>query len=240
MSDSSTDAADGGSEFDAYSEDYEDALARGVRLSGEDSTFFARGRVAWLARCLSKVGVTPRTVLDFGCGTGSTTPFLLNLAGSERLVGTDDSRSLLAVAARDYSSKHARFVAVDELVAAHVDLAYCNGVFHHIEPELRPRAVEHVARALRPGGLFAFWENNPWNPGTRMVMSRIPFDRDATMLSAPQARRLLRSSGFEILRTDFAFVFPSPLRAFRPLEPLLAPLPLGAQYMVLALKPSGE
>ena len=83
------------------------------------------------------------------------------------------------------------------------DLAYSNGVFHHIPVGERAGAVTFVRRALRPGGLFALWENNPWNPGTRYVMSRIPFDRDAITLSMLEASRLLRAGGFEVLRTDF-------------------------------------
>jgi hypothetical protein len=35
-------------------------------------------------------------------------------------------------------------------------------------------------------------ENNPWNPGTRYVMSRIPFDRDAIPLTPSAARHLLK------------------------------------------------
>jgi hypothetical protein len=38
------------------------------------------------------------------------------------------------------------------------------------------------------------------------------------------------------MRTDFLFVFPHLLRALRPFERLLAPLPLGGQYLVLARK----
>jgi hypothetical protein len=48
---------------------------------------------------------------------------------------------------------------------------------------------------------------------------------------------LLRSCGFEILRTQFLFVFPRALAKLRPLEPALARFPLGAQYLVLAKKP---
>jgi hypothetical protein len=84
--------------------------------------------------------------------------------------------------------------------------------------------------------VFAVFENNPWNPGTRLVMRRIPFDRDAETLSPPAGRRLLRSAGFEVLRTDFVFFFPRALHILRPLERRLARLPLGAQYLVLARK----
>ena len=94
-----------------------------------------------------------------------------------------------------------------------------------------------VFRRLRPGGLFALWENNPWNPGTRYVMSRIPFDRDAVPLAPPEARRLVRACGFEVLRTDFLFLFPRALRLMRPLEARLSRLPLGAQYQVLCRRP---
>jgi hypothetical protein len=87
-----------------------------------------------------------------------------------------------------------------------------------------------------PGGMFALWENNPWNPGTRYIMSRVPFDKDAITMTPPETRRLLRNAGFEIVRTDFLFLFPHLLRALRPLERVLAPLPLGGQYLVLARK----
>ena len=67
-------------------------------------------------------------------------------------------------------------------------LVYCNGVFHHVPPAQRPAVVRLVRDSLEPGGLFALWDNNPWNPGARLVMRRIPFDRGAVMLSAREAR----------------------------------------------------
>jgi len=74
------------------------------------------------------------------------------------------------------------------------------------------------------------------NPGTRYVMSHCVFDKDAVTLMPGETRQLLRDAGFEILRTDYAFVFPRFLKALRPLENLLTKLPLGAQYQVLARK----
>jgi SAM-dependent methyltransferase len=225
-------------EFDAYAEDYEGALEQGIRLSGEDSGYFAGSRVAWLGRRLAELGVTPGSVLDFGCGTGSTTPYLLGLPGAQRVLGADVSEGLLTLARRDHGSERARFAHPDAAPAGAADVAYCNGVFHHIPLAERAGAVASVVRALRPGGVFGFWENNPWNPGTRMVMRRIPFDRDAITLTPPEARRLLRAGGLEVIRTDFLFIFPSALARLRPLERRLARAPLGAQYMVLCRKPA--
>lgn len=221
-------------EFDSYAGDYEGALGQGVRLSGEDPSFFPRGRVAWLAGGLAELGVPSRSILDFGCGTGSATPFLLELPGAERLVGTDVSLASLEVARREHASERATFVAPEAAPRGEMHVAHVNGVFHHIPPDQRSAAVAQIRAALCPGGVLAFFENNPWNPGTRMVMRRIPFDRDAETLSAPVARRLLRGGGFDVLRTDFLFVFPRALSMLRPLEPRLARAPLGAQYLVLA------
>jgi SAM-dependent methyltransferase len=120
--------------------------------------------------------------------------------------------------------------------AGEIDLVFCNGVFHHIPLDQRGRAMRYIFDSLRPGGIFAFWENNPWNPGTRYVMSRIPFDRDAITLSPPAARRLARASGLEVMMTRFLFYFPKSLSWLRWMEPALATTPLGGQYVVLCGK----
>ncbi|MFY9557769.1 MAG: methyltransferase [Blastocatellia bacterium] len=225
-------------EFDGYAAHYDAALAQGISVSGEDKTYFARGRIAWLADCLRQIGVQPRSALDFGCGTGSATPFVLDLIGAESVVGVDVSPESLEAARREYSSTSARFLLFNEYRPdEQFDLAFCNGVFHHIPVDERANAVDCVYRSLRPGGFFALWENNPWNPGTRYVMSRIPFDRDAITLTPPETRSLLQAGGFEIARTSFLFIFPRVLSWLRGLEPLVSGMPFGAQYQVLCRKP---
>jgi len=224
--------------FDEYAESYDRALAEGLSVSGEDKTYFARGRMTWLARCLAGLQASPRRVLDFGCGTGSSVPLLLDLHGAVTVLGVDVSARSLSVARREVPSERARFATLREYQpAGDMDLAFCNGVFHHVPPAERPGAVDCVYRSLQPGGIFSFWENNPWNPGTRYVMSRIPFDRDAQTLTPPEARRMLRAGGLEILRTDFLFIFPRALKWLRFLEPGVARLPFGAQYQILARRP---
>jgi SAM-dependent methyltransferase len=221
--------------FDGYAACYDEALARGISVSGEAKEFFARGRLKWLARCLRQIPATPRRVLDFGCGTGSAVPLLCEILGAESAVGVDVSAQSVDVARRNHGSTRTEFVRLSEYSPrGEFDLVLCNGVFHHIPPAERAGAVRYVYQSLRPGGLFALWENNPWNPGTRYVMSRIPFDRDAIMVTPPEARTLLQQNGFGILRTDFQFIFPRALKWLRGLESRLARWPLGAQYQVLS------
>jgi SAM-dependent methyltransferase len=224
------------SEFDGFALQYDAALERGISVSGEDKDFFARGRVQRLTRTLQTLGVKPRRILDFGCGTGSAVPHLLTLADSVK--GVDVSRASLEVARKAFAQdRRVDFeVLGDFRDKTRFDLGFCNGVFHHIPPEERANALEIVHRALEPDGLFAFWENNPWNPGTRIVMNRIPFDRDAIPLSPPEACRLLKSCGFQILGLEFHFYFPRCLSALRGFEKMLRSVPLGAQYQILVKK----
>lgn len=227
-----------GSAFDEYSGSYEQALAQGIQVSGEDSSFFARGRLVWLASYIARHNLSTGSVLDYGCGTGNSLPMLRELLHASRVVGVDISAASIAMARQRFCEAQFELSTCDELPAASLfDWAFCNGVFHHIPVVQRQESARFVWHHLQPGGHFAFFENNPLNPGTRYVMSRIAFDHDAETLLPWAARGLLKSAGFKIVRTDFLFFFPRPLAWLRRLEPALSQLPLGAQYMVLAQKP---
>jgi SAM-dependent methyltransferase len=225
--------------FDEYAEDYDAALSRGLSVSGEDKDYFAQGRIAWLAQSLSNEP-KPASIMDFGCGTGSAFPYFFNLLRAQSVIGIDTSARSLEVASRNHAGRQSRFSLMDDyLPEGAIDLAFCNGVFHHIPVNERAAVADYIYRSLKPGGWFAMWENNPWNPGTRYVMSRCPFDKDAVTLTPNAARRLLRRGKFEVLRTDFLFIFPRALRWLRGIEPHISRWPFGAQYQILCRKPRG-
>jgi SAM-dependent methyltransferase len=224
--------------FDHYVDEYEDACQRGLSLSGESREYFAAQRVAHTARWLAQCGApAPGRVADFGCGLGHSAPHLRRHFPEAEVLGLDTSAGAIARARQLHGGgKNAFAVVTDHAPAQDRQLVYCNGVFHHIPPAERSDWAAYVHGLLAPGGHFALWENNPWNPGTRLVMRRIPFDRDAVPVPPPEARRLLAGAGFLIVGTRYRFYFPRCLRWLRCLEPPLARLPLGAQYCVLARK----
>lgn len=228
-----------GNQFDQFTGSYDHALAKGLSSTGENREFFANGRIRFLQICLGRLGFRPGSVMEFGCGTGFHLPLLREITGAKSVLGIDVSEKSIEVAKRSLGPSIANFARPsDYRPAGQVDLAFCNGVFHHIEPGERASAVEYIRDCIRPGGMFALWENNPWNPGTRLVMKRIPFDRDAITLTASEGRNLLKSAGLRILRIDYLFIFPHALRWLRPLEFPLSRLPLGGQYQILAQKPA--
>jgi len=177
--------------FDSYAHTYEHTLDRGLAISGETVTFFARERIAWLGTRLQKFGLVPRTVLDYGCGTGNSTSFFVDILGTTSVIGLDLSAKSLAVARLKNSRLPVQYRLIPEYAPNEaVDLVFCNGVFHHIPVGERAGALGYMSDCVRPDGVVALWENNPWNPGTRYIMRRIPFDRDAVPMTARQARAL--------------------------------------------------
>jgi SAM-dependent methyltransferase len=231
---------DSKSEFDRYAGSYEEALQSGLRVSGEDSDYFAKGRMEWLRYRIGCRNPSEelKSGMDFGCGTGNSICHLSNILGLTNIVGLDTSEESLHQARRRYSQSNFSFANPFAFrPSGDLDIVFCNGVFHHIPIEARPKAFEVIHSSLRQGGWFAFWENNPWNPGTRYVMSRIPFDRDAITLSIPNAKQLIVDNKFRVLSIDTRFYFPRAVKWMRPFERWLCKLPFGAQYLVLAQKP---
>ena len=220
------------------SQEYDAMLNQGLAISGESKAYFIDGRLRDIRKRL--VGQHPAVrILDFGCGIGDATAALLNhFPEAAEVVGTDLSSDALEFARKKHTSEKLKFIHLSELEHhCYFDLCYVNGVFHHIEPENRAEAIGKIFRSLRNGGILALCENNPFNPGTQIIMNRIPFDRAAKKIPYYSCKNLIRKAGFsQILDTRFLFYFPRFLGFMRPLESLLVHLPLGGQYYVLAQK----
>ena len=222
------------SEFDLHADNYDATLNQALSVTGEDKDYFAGRRVRWVSQCLARLGQRPSHILDYGCGIGDTSKLLETAFEAQGVVGVDISLRSLELAAERNGTTTCQFMSFSDYSRLEsIDLAYCNGVFHHIPVAMRSAAVEYIVSRLRPGGMFSFWENNPWNPATRYVMSQCVFDHDAVTIAPSQARELLRKHGFEIVQTDYCFFFPRFLKALRFLEARLSDFPLGGQYQVL-------
>jgi SAM-dependent methyltransferase len=103
-----------------------------------------------------------------------------------------------------------------------------------VESAKRKALGDEIRRVLRPGGLFGIFEHNPWNPATRIIVSRCPVDRNAELLTRGEAVRTLRRSGFQTVASRFFLYLPEPLFNLAPsVEGALGSLPLGGQYAVL-------
>ncbi len=222
--------------FDKYVEDYDNNLAQGLSLTGEDKSYFATGRVRWLARKLKDTDFTAHTIMDYGCGDGSTVPILSNTFHPDKIIGVDPSSRSIDLARQNYNEVNMTFTAPHTPPHERFDLIYTNGVLHHIAPNNRLSTVIHIYHSLHPGGMFALWENNPYNPATRIIMNRVNFDQGCIMLQPHSAKKILLDAGFSIVSTSYIFIFPRFLNALRFCEPFFSAIPLGGQYLILAKK----
>jgi SAM-dependent methyltransferase len=226
--------------FDAHALAYRAQCERGVELSGEPKSFFLRGRIDSLHQWWQSTGrPTPRFVIDYGCGIGDACPILASTFKGCQVLGVDPSADSVERAWRTHASSSVSFLPLSEFAGSEIgtaDLIHVNGVLHHVEPPDRAAFLSAIAELLAPKGVVALFENNPINPGTRWVMSRIPFDRDAVPVTAWKARRLLQAARLRDVDTRYLFYFPRFLKALRPLERHLLRLPMGAQYGVFAVR----
>lgn len=98
--------------------------------------------------------------------------------------------------------------------------------------------TKEIVRVLKPDGVFCLIEHNPFNPITRLIVSRTLVDANARLLTARTAKQLMRGAGLHVLQTRYFLYFPESLYrgTLASLENGLSWLPLGGQYGVFAQK----
>lgn len=224
--------------FDRLSLSYEGLLRDPIRdrFTGHESAFFHR-RKADLIRGFfrsQRQSASSLRCLDVGCGKGE----LLQLLRPDfkQVAGCDVSSGMM----KEISGIETR-VQNDPLQIpfgdAEFDLVTAVCVYHHVLPAARQTLTVEIQRVLRPGGIFCMIEHNPYNPVTRLIVSRTPVDADAILLPAAEARRLTAAAGLAPLEQDYFLYFPQTIyRYLGPLEALLSKVPLGGQYAVFSRK----
>jgi SAM-dependent methyltransferase len=219
-------------EFDRVGESYEAAVDEAISFAGQEHGFYLEvkaRRLVELAR--RRLGPGRPKALDVGCGPGL---FDRHVASAFELHGVDVSHAMVERAREtnpgvDYAvSEPGRLPHPD----GRCDLAFAVCVLHHVDRADRLPLVREAARVVRPGGLVAVFEQNPWNPLTRRVVRDCAFDEDVELLPRRELTRLLRAAGLEVVSAHYLLFFPWRGRLFEAAERLLAAVPLGAQYVV--------
>lgn len=219
-------------EFDAFAATYEQSLDSSIGITGESFDYFAAYKAAYIARSVAPVGSA--RILDYGCGVGLLSRHLHELMPESQVDGFDPSKeSILRI--EPELQLHGIFTSEISLIDDEYDVIILANVLHHVRPENRRELIRSVTARLRTGGKLAIFEHNPLNPLTRRAVSQCVFDGDAVLLPQRETRDYFPAQEFRVQR-DYIVFFPHLLRWLRPLEPLLAWCPLGAQYAAVATK----
>lgn len=239
--------APGAAEFDDFAKGYDAGMNDPLkRLAGDSFQVFMDQKVfltrQWLAR--NQTAVSPASelsLLDFGCGAADFLRTLQRAGFAGKLCGSDISAEMLREARSRWPelasvALHATSNGVLPFAADTFDWVTASCVFHHIAPAERPAAVAELRRVLKPGGRLLLFEHNPWNPLTRLIVKRAPIDRNAVLLSAPEAKELMRGSGLGKVQARFFLFVPPRFRWLWQWERWLGWCPLGGQYLVAGQK----
>jgi SAM-dependent methyltransferase len=116
------------------------------------------------------------------------------------------------------------------------DVSFAVCVLHHVEPAERASFLREAARVTRHGGLVLVLEHNPHNPLTRRAVDRCPFDEGVQLPRRSETARIARSVGLRVVAQRYIVFLPWRGRLFDAVERALAPVPLGAQYLVAATR----
>jgi SAM-dependent methyltransferase len=229
-------------EFDRLSTDYDQLLRDPIRdkFTEAASEFFHLRKRDLIRHYFTRRKTNTRglSYLDVGCGKGE----LLTLLREDfaRVAGCDPSAGMLEAGGLNSKGMDARIVTGESTIPfddAQFDFVTAVCVYHHVALSLRDALTLEVHRVLRPGGVFSIIEHNPYNPVTRLIVSRTPVDADAILLTPSETRAHLTRAGFKVDGQDFFLYFPERwYRKFGALEKFLRWAPVGGQYAAFARK----
>jgi SAM-dependent methyltransferase len=217
--------------FDGYRNNYRDVVQSSIDFSGLPHSFYMRAKADLLRELIGRrLGPQQPAMLDVGCGVGSFHPLLRGMVG--RLSGIDVSSASIAQASADnhdvdYRAFDGRSFPFDD---GGFDLVTAICVLHHVAPAEWRHFIDEMRRVARPGGLICVIEHNPLNPLTRLAVARCEFDRDAVLLGAGTARKLMAAGGLREIDARYFLLLPWEAKPARLVEGALGKIPLGAQY----------
>ena len=214
-------------EFDKFAGSYDEELKAALPLGLDEDQYFAQYKVDFLARATRRRAIG--SVLDFGCGAGRSLAYLVDAFPQAVVAGYDPSSESIRLAAERVPAAR---VSDDWSIVgqSRFDVVLGANVFHHVPREEISTWLHRCGKLLTPGGSIFIFEHNPWNPVTRHVFERCPFDTDAKMIPKCELVSLAKKADLQLKSAMYTLFFPKPLKFFRPIESWLGWLPLGAQY----------
>jgi SAM-dependent methyltransferase len=227
-------------EFDRYAQSYEDLVHDPIRdrFSGGGSEFFHVRKRDLIRDYFDRCSQDTRSLsyLDVGCGQGELLKLLRDDFG--KVCGCDPSNGMISTGELKAQGIDARLQPENGPIPFddnQFDFITTVCVYHHVPPEHRQSLTAEVCRVLKPGGVFAIIEHNPYNPITKLLVSRIPVDADAILLRPIESRHLLERQGLVIESQEYFLYLPQSLyRHVSFLETALSSMPLGGQYAIFA------
>lgn len=225
--------------FDEFAKDYRDTHDKSVEMSGADSEYFSEYKIIELLT--HEYATKPLKILDFGCGDGNSSKYMLKYFPKATIYGIDVSEKSI----KEASQKGLKNITFKSFDGAKIpfsdnefDVVFTSMVFHHIEHTLHQGVLKEIYRVLKIGGRFYNFEHNTNNPLTRKIVNECPFDEEAVLLKPSYHKTIISNSGLNLEKLSYTLFLPRHkfFKPFLPIEKLLSWCPIGAQYYIKAIK----
>jgi SAM-dependent methyltransferase len=227
-------------EFDRFAASYKELQKDPIRdcFAGGSSEFFHLRKRNLIRDYFRRRKIDTRRwrYLDVGCGRGELMTLLQK--DFECVQGCDSSPGMLS-SVKGVETRLQEDPLKLPFRSAEFDFITAVCVFHHVPPADRLALAQEVSRVLRPGGVFAVIEHNPYNWIARVIVSRAPVDADAVLLKPSETRRWMVAGDLVHETCNYFLFLPGPIyRHAGQLERWLTKVPLGGQYAMFGIKPS--
>jgi trans-aconitate methyltransferase len=225
------------SQFDNVADIYEENLKE--LLNDNNTEKYAEYKIQ-LARLL--YGRDDGKIMDFGCGTGRSFPYLKKYFPEAELYGCDVSSDSLKLAERYVPSQN--LVVNDNtnklrISSEGMDVIIAACVFHHIAPGERLMWMQAIADNLKEGGMFFVFEHNVRNPMTKKIVldARNLVDDIDWMLSHKELLEMAGSiTSTKIIWDGYTLFSPWRYKNITSIERFMKWCPLGAQHCIVIKK----
>lgn len=164
-------------------------------------------------------------VLEFGCGTGMLTTYLIKAIGKNgKVIGVDVGKEMINIAKNKLKTKkNAEFVIIDEteklpFKSNSFDVIITSLVMHLLTKKQKQIAFKEMYRVLKPKGNFLcvdFGEPSNWFGKimdfyvTKLCVRIWPYEKNAIENFRGKIIKYIKNAGFKkikIVRKDIGFV----------------------------------
>jgi ubiquinone/menaquinone biosynthesis C-methylase UbiE len=233
-------------EFDQYARDYLQELSHPLRnIIDPQGHYFIEIKSRILEDLVAKAldGRTDSNLVDVGTGLGLFEKYLNPTF--KNIFAVDLSFEMLKVAKviNPFDSPNSAYVQGNAyelpLENDHADLLFMSCVLHHMADDEILSAVTELVRVCRPGGFIVFFEHNPLNLFTQLVVKTTPLDNNARLIRCKKLEQSAKQAGLNIHHREFFLYGTRGIdNFFYKYLPWLGKLPFGGQYALIGQKKS--
>ncbi len=216
--------------FDDYVDSYDNILSKDLKFFSKNTNYFAKYKINIL---FSELNIkNPIKVLEPGCGTGRNLFFLKKYFPNAEIVGTDISKKSVEYVKKNL--KNIKCYSEDDIDVelTDFDLIFVAGVYHHLDSSSWNKFTELCMQRLKNNGNLVIFEHNPFNPITRLIVSRCPFDNGVKLIKMKTLINHFEENNLTLQERGYCLIFPYFMRFLQKFEFLFKYVPLGGQYYI--------